>query len=145
MRFLLFDRVTRLEPGARIEGLKTISLADEALRGHFERRPLFPATLVAEAMVQLTAWCAIARHEYRFSVVLTVLEDATLPPDLAPGTTLCLAGEVLGTNSRGSIGRAAATVDGHEVARIGRVIYAHVPVPDPDVLRARFGYVGGPR
>ncbi len=143
MRFLLFDRITHLEPGRRVEGVKQVSLADEAFRGHFDRRSLFPATLVIESMLQLTAWSAIAAHDFRFSVVLSVMEDARVPSALEPGTTLHLVGELLGTNPKGSIARARAEVAGETVAEIGRVLYAHVPVEDPDALRERCRAFGG--
>ena len=55
MRFLLFDRVTKLEPGRRIEGVKCISLTEECFRGHFARRSLFPGSLLIEAMIQLVS------------------------------------------------------------------------------------------
>ncbi len=143
MRFLLFDRVTDFEPGKRIEGLKLISLADEALKGHFDKRALFPGTLVLESMLQLTAWTAIAKHEYRYSLVLSVVEDVVLPPDLCPGTQLKVVGELRGTNPKGSMATAYCEVDGERVASAGRILYAHIPVPDPDVLRERFRYYGG--
>jgi 3-hydroxyacyl-[acyl-carrier-protein] dehydratase len=143
VRFLLFDRVTHLEPGRRIEGVKCTSLTEEYLRGHFPRSARVPGSLLVESMVQLTAWCAIARHDYAFSLVLSVLEDVEVPCDLAPGCQVRLVGEISGTNPKASVGTAWAEVDGARVARIGRVLYAHVPAPDPDALRARLRYFGG--
>jgi 3-hydroxymyristoyl/3-hydroxydecanoyl-(acyl carrier protein) dehydratase len=143
MRFLLFDKVTHFEPGKRIEGLKCITLADESLKGHFSRKPLFPAPLVLESMLQLTAWTAIAKHEYRYSLVLSVVENVVLPADLGPGTTLRIVGELKGTNPKGSMAAAWCEVEGERVASAGRILYAHIPVPDPDVLRERFRYYGG--
>jgi len=140
---LLFDRVTKLDPGQRIEGVKTLTLTEECLRGHFERRPLVPGTLVIESMIQLLGWCAIVHHDYRLSVVLSVLEDVEVPPDLGPGHRLDLVGEITGTNPRGSMGRAWAEIEGERVASVGRVLYAHVEGADPEVLRSRFRYYGG--
>ncbi len=143
MRFLLFDRVTRFEPGNRIEGVKSLSISEEYLRGHFDRRALVPSSLIIEAMVQLLGWLAIHRHDYTLMVVLSVLEDVEVVPEIGPGRTLTLFGELRGTNPKGSIGHAWAEVDGVEVARIGRVLYGHLPHPEPDVLRKRFAYYGG--
>ncbi len=143
MRFLLYDRVLSLEPGKRIEGVKSISLTEEFLRGHFDRKACMPGSLIIESMVQLTAWCAIAKHDYKYSLVLSMLDDVQVPADLGPGHTLHITGEVLGTNPKGSMARAYAEVDGERVASVGRVLYAHVPVPDPEVLRERFRYYGG--
>ncbi|MDF1702569.1 MAG: hypothetical protein P1V36_15575 [Planctomycetota bacterium] len=143
MRFLLFDRVTHFEPGKRIEGVKHVSLTDEALNGHFAKRPLHPGTLVLESMLQLTAWTAIAKHDYKYSIVLSVVEDVVLPHDIGPGTEIKIVGELRGTNPKGSMATAYCEVNGERVASAGRILYAHVPVPDPDVLRARFRYYGG--
>jgi 3-hydroxyacyl-[acyl-carrier-protein] dehydratase len=143
VRFLLFDRVTSLTPGLRIEGVKCLSLTEESLRGHHTRAPRVPGTLLIESMIQLLAWCAIAKHEYRFSLVLSVLEDVDVPGDLAPGHRLDLVGELTSTNPRGSAGTAWASIEGRRVARVGRVLYAHLPNPDPGALRQRFVLYGG--
>ncbi len=143
MRFLLFDRITRLDPGKRIEGVKCVSLTEEYLRGHFDRTPLVPGSLLIEAMVQLLGWLIITRHDYKLLVVLSVLEDVQVDADIRPGSTLKLFGELQGTNPKGSIGNAWAEIDGKEVARIGRVVYGHFPHPRPEVLRQRFTYYGG--
>lgn len=143
MRYLLFDRVTKLEPGRRIEGVKCISLTEECFRGHFDKRSLFPGSLLVEAMIQLLAWCAMAEHEFRASLVLSMLDDVRLPTDLEPGCKVEMFGELLGTNPRGSMGRVWAEVDGERVASVGRVLYAHLPAPDPEVLRERFRRYGG--
>ena len=143
MRFLLFDRVTNLEPGRRIEGVKCVTLTEEYLNHHFERRPVVPGPLVVEAMIQLLGWCVITKHDYTLSVVLSVLEDVTPSEPLRPGYEIRLFGELMGTNPKGSMGRAWAEIDGEEVASVGRVLYAHIPHPDPDVLQQRFRLYGG--
>lgn len=143
MRFLLFDRVTACEPGRRVEGVKCVSLTEECLRGHFPRAPRYPGSLVLESMLQLTAWSAIVAHAFRYTLVLSVLEDAETPAALVPGTTLRLVGELRGTNPKGSLATAWAEADGERVARIGRVLYAHLPAPDPAALRARWLALGG--
>ena len=143
MRFLLFDRVTRLDPGKRIEGVKNVSMTEECLRGHFERAPLFPGSLLVEAMVQLLGWLAIERHEFRLSTVLSILEDVEVAPALPPGSRIELVGELAGSNRKGSVGKASAHCDGEQVGSIGRVVYAPAPHPDPEILRARLRYYGG--
>jgi 3-hydroxyacyl-[acyl-carrier-protein] dehydratase len=143
VRFLLFDRVTKLEPGRRIEGVKCVSLTEECFRGHFDRRSLFPGSLLVEAMIQLLAWCAMAKHDFKTSLVLSMLDDVQVPTDLEPGHRIDLFGELTGTNPRGSMGRAWAEIDGKRIASVGRVLYAHLPAPDPEVLRERFRLYGG--
>ncbi len=143
MRFLLFDSVTLLDPGRRIEGVKCTSITEEYLRGHFDRSPRIPGSLIIESMIQLLAWAAISKHDYRVSAVLTILEDVTVPIDVAPGQVLKLIGTLQGTNRSGSVGSATAHIGEREVARVGRVVYGHAPHADPEELKARFRYFGG--
>ncbi|MGE0193695.1 MAG: hypothetical protein AB7T63_16850 [Planctomycetota bacterium] len=143
MRFVLFDRVTAFEAGKRIEGVKLLSASDDAF-GAPTGAHGYPPALVLEAMVQLLAWTAIAKHGFIVSVVMAGVDDVEIPPDLKPGTVLAITGHLLGTNPKGSLGRVEARVDGEVVARAGRVLYAHVEGMDPAVMQARFAALGGP-
>ena len=53
MRFLYYDSVTQIEKGRRIVGVKTFSLSEEFLRGHYKKIPLVPGVILIEAMAQL--------------------------------------------------------------------------------------------
>jgi 3-hydroxyacyl-[acyl-carrier-protein] dehydratase len=143
MRFLLFDRVTALEPGRHVRAVKCFSIQDEHLREHFPRRPVVPATLVLEAMLQTLGWLVIRTHEFRVLPFFSMLEDAALPEALGPGVLLEVEGTLLSTNPKGSMGRVEARADGNVVASIGRVLYGHHPAGDPDGLRRAYGVYGG--
>ena len=142
MRFLLFDRVTSVEPGRRITTVKTFSMADEHLNGHFPRRAIVPGTMVLEAMLQSLGWLVMRTHEFRVLPFFSMLEDLTVPPDLRPGVSLAITGELLSTHAMGSMGCAEATIDGKSVASIGRVIYGHHPAANPEEARRRFACYG---
>jgi len=142
MRFLLFDRVTTIEPGQRIVTVKCFSIQDEHLKEHFPRRPVVPGAMVLEALLQTVGWLIIRTHEYRFLPLFTMLEDFTATPDLGPGIQLEIEGELLNTNPKGSMGRATARVNGVVVASVARVLFAHFPAPDPEGLRTTFQVYG---
>ncbi len=142
MRFLLFDRVTSIEPGRHITTVKTFSMQDEHLDGHFPRRALVPGTMVLESMLQSLGWLVIRTHEFRVLPFFSMLEDLTVPADLRPGVLLEITGELQSTNAKGSMGRAEAKIDGHVVATIGRVLYGHHPATDPEAARRRFACYG---
>ena len=142
MRFLLFDRVISVEPGRRNTTVKTFSMQDEHLNGHFPRRALVPGTMVLEAMLQSLGWLVMRTHEFEVLPFFSMLEDLVVPAELRPGVRLEITGDLLSTNAKGSMGRAEATVDGVVTASIGRVIYGHHRAAHPEEARRRFACYG---
>jgi len=51
--FLLVDRITELEPGKRVVGLKNVTINEPFFQGHFPGHPIMPAVLIIEAMAQV--------------------------------------------------------------------------------------------
>jgi 3-hydroxyacyl-[acyl-carrier-protein] dehydratase len=52
--FLLVDRVTTIEKGKSIVGLKNVSINEPFFQGHFPGRPIMPGVLILEAMAQVS-------------------------------------------------------------------------------------------
>ena len=51
--FLLVDRITELEPGKRVVGIKNVSCNEPFFQGHFPGNPIMPGVLIVEAMAQV--------------------------------------------------------------------------------------------
>ena len=51
--FLLVDRITHLEEGQWIEGIKNVTIDEPFFAGHFPGHPIMPAVLILEAMAQV--------------------------------------------------------------------------------------------
>ena len=58
--FLLVDRITELEIGKRVVGLKNVTVNEPFFTGHFPARPVMPGVLMLEAMAQA---CALLSFE----------------------------------------------------------------------------------
>jgi 3-hydroxyacyl-[acyl-carrier-protein] dehydratase len=52
MRFLLMDRILRLEEEREAVGRKNVSNSEDDFADHFEGRPIMPACLILEACDQ---------------------------------------------------------------------------------------------
>ena len=50
--FLLVDRITQLDAGTYIEGLKNISISEPVFQGHFPDHPIYPGVMIIEGMAQ---------------------------------------------------------------------------------------------
>jgi UDP-3-O-[3-hydroxymyristoyl] N-acetylglucosamine deacetylase/3-hydroxyacyl-[acyl-carrier-protein] dehydratase len=51
--FLLVDRISNIEEGQSIEGLKNVTVNEPFFQGHFPGHPVMPAVLILEAMAQV--------------------------------------------------------------------------------------------
>jgi len=50
---LLVDRITELEPGKRVVGIKNVTCNEPFFQGHFPGNPIMPGVLIIEAMAQV--------------------------------------------------------------------------------------------
>jgi len=143
MRLLFYDSVTRIDKGISITGVKSFSLTEEFLRGHYRNRPVVPGALLIEAMAQLLGWLIIYSHDFKLSTFLALAEDAVVTPDLRPGFSAEIHAELLSTSRRDSLGKVRMSVDGREIARVNRIIYGHVSGARPEDLQKLFTYYSG--
>ena len=101
MRFMLIDRITRLEPGQRITAIKNLSLAEEYLADHFPHFPVLPGVLMLEAMTQAGAWLIRATEDFAHSiVVLKEARNVKYANFVAPGEMLTIEAKILDHDER---------------------------------------------
>ena len=143
MRFLFYDRVTRLEKGRRIVGVKSLSSSEAFAEKHFTKVALIPGTLLIETMAQLLGWLVAYSHDFRYGAIVGLIGGARLPAALRPGVRLEIDGNLVSSSERDSLGMATVSIDGAVVAQVERLIFRHFSVPTPERLRERFLYYGG--
>src|SRR5207248_9067124 len=99
MRFILIDRIDRLELGKRADGHKLIAPDEEYFRDHFPGYPIVPGVLVLESLAQLGGRLVEASVRdasgRRVLPMLAKFEHAKLVRQVRPGDRLDLAGEVI--------------------------------------------------
>ena len=143
MRFLYYDSVTQLEKGKSIVGVKTFSLSEEFLRGHFKKVALVPGGIMIEAMAQLLGWLINYSYDFRLVAIMSLIEEVTVPSRLRPGFKAEIHGEILSSSKTDSIGKARIYVGGDLVASLGRIIYSHFQLVNRDDLVQLFRYYSG--
>ena len=63
--FLLIDRITYLEPGAKAVGYKNVTTNEPFFQGHFPGNPIMPGVLIVEALAQLGCVAMLIKEEYK--------------------------------------------------------------------------------
>ena len=143
MRFLFYDAVTYIEKGKSITGVKSFSLSEEFLRGHYAKIALVPGAIMIEAMAQLLGWLIIYSHDFRLTAIMSLIEDVTITSTLRPGFRADIRGEIVSTSKRDSLGMAGIYVNDKCIASLNRIIYSHFHDVDSEELIKRFEYYSG--
>ena len=96
--FLLVDRVTEIEQGERITGLKNVSINEPFFAGHFPRHPIMPGVLIVEAMAQLAGILAFKSSDHRpedgYLYYLAGIDKARFKRPVTPGDQLVMEARV---------------------------------------------------
>ncbi|HXT61261.1 MAG TPA: 3-hydroxyacyl-ACP dehydratase FabZ family protein [Pirellulales bacterium] len=136
MRFTLIDRVTHLEPGARITAVKNLSMAEEYLADHFPGFPVMPGVLMLEAMTQAGAWLVRVSEDFAHStVILKEARNIKYGNFVEPGQTLTITAEIVGQDEREVKIKAQGAVDGKQAVS-GRLVLARYNLAETDPQRA---------
>jgi 3-hydroxyacyl-[acyl-carrier-protein] dehydratase len=115
--FLLVDRITELEPGKRIVGLKNVSANEPFFQGHFPSEPVMPGVLILEALAQVS--CVLVLREWNLPgcvSLFTGADEVAFRRKVVPGDQLRLEVEIERLRLPFGRVRARATVDGELAA-----------------------------
>jgi 3-hydroxyacyl-[acyl-carrier-protein] dehydratase len=135
MRFTLIDRITGLEPNAKITAVKNLSLAEEYLADHFPGFPVMPGVLMLEAMTQASAWLIRASEDFAHSVVLLKeARNVKYAQFVEPGQTLEVTAEVIEQDGRQTKLKAQGTVAGQSAVS-ARLVLERYNLADEDPSR----------
>jgi UDP-3-O-[3-hydroxymyristoyl] N-acetylglucosamine deacetylase/3-hydroxyacyl-[acyl-carrier-protein] dehydratase len=94
---LLVDRVTEMEKGKRIVGLKNVTINEPFFQGHFPGHPIMPGVLIVEAMAQVGGLLLMSELENPESKVVyfMTMDNVKFRRPVVPGDTLVFELEVL--------------------------------------------------
>ena len=116
--FLLVDRVTRIEEGRFIEGIKNVTINEPFFQGHFPGHPIMPAVLIVEAMAQVGGLLLLNSVDDPNDKLMYFMgiDRAKFRRPVTPGDQLHFRVNLLKLKGRTSKMKGEAFVDGHLVA-----------------------------
>ncbi len=118
MRYLLVDRITEVQEGRKIRGVKNIAMSEDFLEHHFPRNPIMPGVMMLEAMVQLAGWLVAASSDFGDWFMLSKVRKSNFYRPGLPGDQLELEIEAAGAAEDGSlVFRGIAKANGKKVAK----------------------------
>jgi 3-hydroxyacyl-[acyl-carrier-protein] dehydratase len=122
----MIDRVVELEPGQRAMAVKTISLDDFFIEGHFPQDPCMPEVLIVEALAQTGGVALLSAQEEGMGFLVKV-EEMHFDKTLTPGELLTLFADVEFSFGEMAKVRVKAEVGGETVAQGILVLAAGKP------------------
>ena len=122
MRFFFVDRVDELRPGERIRGVKNVTYNEDFLEDHFPDNPIYPGTLIVEALAQLGGFlveCTFnTSEETPRRAVLAQIEKAKFYEPVTPGDQLQLQCEIVSTLEGAAQIKGEAGINGKRAASV---------------------------
>lgn len=111
--FLLLDRITELDPGRRVIGLKNVTINEPFFMGHFPGYPIMPGVLIIEALAQAGGILALKAMGSEGKIALFAgIDNCKFRRPVLPGDQLRLECTVLARKGPVWKMHGEATVDG---------------------------------
>ncbi len=88
MRFILVDRITKMEREKLATGVKNLAMSEDFFEHHFPFFPVMPGVLMLEAMVQLSSWLISYSTDFNSFGLLSKLYEAKFRHSVQPGDSL---------------------------------------------------------
>jgi beta-hydroxyacyl-ACP dehydratase FabZ len=116
--FLLVDRISRMDEGQRVEGIKNVTINEPYFQGHFPGQPVMPAVLILEAMAQVGGMLLLHSVDDPLSKLMYFMgiDGARFRRPVTPGDQLRLVLTLIKLRSGTARMRGEAFVDGQRVA-----------------------------
>ncbi|MYL59350.1 3-hydroxyacyl-ACP dehydratase FabZ [Virgibacillus halodenitrificans] len=122
--FLLVDKVTEMEEGKRVVGVKNVSANEPFFQGHFPEYAVMPGVLIIEALAQVGAMAVLGKEENKGKLgFLAGVDKCRFKKQVRPGDQLKLEVEIIRFKGAIGKGKGIASVDG-EVACEAEIMFA---------------------
>lgn len=135
MRFVLVDRILRLEPGKEVVILKNVSQSEDFFADHFPGRPIMPGCLILEACDQATRILLGSSAGFSRLPVLERVVNGKFRHFVQPGDSLRVRIVVASQTTASADVRASVSVEERTVAQASLIYRLVDPAEDAGAAR----------
>jgi 3-hydroxyacyl-[acyl-carrier-protein] dehydratase len=125
MRWIWIDKFTHFESGKSATAVKNVTLAEEQVHDLYPGFPIFPHSLIIEAMAQTAGILVGEAGAFREKVILAKIGRATFHRLTRPGDTLVLSARIEQMTDHGASTTGTVTCGDQPVADI-ELMFSHI-------------------
>jgi 3-hydroxyacyl-[acyl-carrier-protein] dehydratase len=127
MRFLLVNRILKLDAGRSIEAEMSLPASEELFHDHFPGFPVVPGVLLTEMMAQAAGKCLNAQRLPRGNAMLVEVRSAKFRNWVRPDETIQLFATIESNQDHFATAKCHASVDGRKACS-AELLFAFKPV-----------------
>lgn len=122
--YLLVDRIIELVPKKKVVGIKNITGDEICFLGHFPDKSIMPATMVVEAMAQVSTFLFFEKKntKKKLEFYLGVIKDSRFLKPVTPGDQLKIVAEAIRLTKDNALVKVTASTGQEKVAE-GELIF----------------------
>jgi len=122
--YILVDRIVELTPKKKVVGIKNITGNEICFLGHFPDKSIMPATMVVEAMAQVSTFLFYEKKKktQRLDFYLGVIKDSRFLKPVLPGDQLRIEAEAIRMMKDNATVKVVVLVDENKTAE-GELIF----------------------
>jgi 3-hydroxyacyl-[acyl-carrier-protein] dehydratase len=94
LRYLMLDRIIRIESNRSIIAIKNIALSEDIFNDHFVGHPIMPGALLIETLAQAGTALIEISHRFRNKALLIMVQNAKFRALVRPGDQLHVEAEI---------------------------------------------------
>ena len=149
MKILFLDKITSVEIGKAIEGIKVWSLESEIYYDHFPGYPMVPGVLLTESMAQLLGVLIEKSYHKKFKEektvypILSIIQKAKFRSIITPGDKCLVKGKLKTLGPKRATGEGEIWVDKKKLAsaELSFIIASEKNLPENKFLKKRDEYL----
>jgi 3-hydroxymyristoyl/3-hydroxydecanoyl-(acyl carrier protein) dehydratase len=122
MRYLLIDKIKKIECNEHISAIKNVAMSEDVFRDHFAGCPVMPGALLIESAAQAATALIEVSADFRVKAILSIVDKAKFRKLVRPGDQLLINVKMISMQSDSAMLDCIITVNDKPVMD-GRLVF----------------------